>query len=223
MRNLVVFTLLILILSSCSNSIKHKEKVHLISDTVVGKKNEITDANQKKASSYFVVVKKDTSKFTPVFATLKNTDSVHINLNRSYYNKAESYFKRLEDFKLILPHAAKDFDLSLLNNLFIGRFILSGDLAIIVTEEYQSKYGENTDVAISDYNKIESFLLESRLSKDLNELFKPYSKSVSKIHVEKVFFTDKKEVFRYSDVLRDSLQTPDKLLDFVAWIELNDI
>jgi hypothetical protein len=56
----------------------------------------------------------------------------------------------------------------------------------------------------------------------LNKLLKPYSKSVSRVGIEKVFFTDKDELLRYNTISGDTTAIPEKILDFMIWINIED-
>lgn len=104
----------------------------------------------------------------------------------------------------------------------IGRLILTGDLAIAITEEYRNKFGEKEKITTADYSEISDFLLESRLTKDLNELFEPYSKSVEKVSIEKAFFTTRDELVNYSRVSKDTSDIPNKILDCITWIKFKN-
>ncbi len=109
-----------------------------------------------------------------------------------------------------------------LSGMSIGRLILTGDLAIAVTEEYRNKFGEKEKITTADYSEISDFLLESRLTKDLNELFEPYSKSVEKVSIEKAFFTTRDELVNYSRVSKDTSDIPNKILDCITWIKFKN-
>lgn len=214
MKNLVLIFLSFVVFCSCSNQTEQKQKIEneikidQISDTIIGKKNITNEiagsAYRKRAIGYFVVVKNDTSGFMPIFTESKDYGKIGISQNLPYSNKTETYFQRLSEFKLILPKAAKEFNFDSLSGMSIGRLILTGDLAIAITEEYRNKFGEKEKITTADYSEISDFLLESRLTKDLNELFEPYSKSVEKVGIEKAFFTTRDELVNYSRVSKDT-------------------
>lgn len=232
MKDLVIMFLTIVVFCSCSNKTEQKQVKEIKTgnelnlDTIIGKKN-ITDeiagsSYWKRATSYFTIVKNDTSGFMPIFSESSNDGRIQINQNLSYTNKNKTYFERINELKLILPEAAKEYNFDYLSSLSIGRLILTGDLAIMITEEYKNRFGENEKIATADYKEISGFLLETRLTKDLNELFEPYSKTVARIGVEKVFFTGKEELWNYSDIKRDSSEIPGKVLDLMVWIEFEN-
>lgn len=224
--------MIIAVFISCSNQTGKKKEAEIkaktvnSNDTIIGMKditNEIAGSTyRKRATEYFTIVNKDTSDFMPIIGESKDNGRIGINQNLTYSKKNKIYSQRLIELKLILPEAAKEYNFDSLTTMSNGRLILSGDLAIIVTEEYKRKFGNKEKVTTADYKGISDFLLESTLAKDLNELLKPYSKSVSRISIEKAFFTDKLELLRYSKISRDSTEIPDKILDFVTWIEFKD-
>ena len=228
MKNSILIFLLFVVFYSCSNQNEQKKKIEneikieKFPDTIIGKKN-ITDelagsAFRKRATQYFVVVKKDTSRFMPIFSKLKNNGKIEISQRLPYSNETETYFQRLSELKLILPEAAKEFNLDSLSHMSIGRLILSGDLAIAITKEYKNKFGEKEVITTADYSEISKFLLESKLTKDLNKLFEPYSKSVEKVGIEKVFFTTRDNLLKCSRVSKDTADIPNKILDCMTWV-----
>ena len=131
-----------------------------------------------------------------------------------------TYRQRLDELKTILPKAATDYNFDSLTSISFGRLILSGDLAIDITNQYRQKFGTSDKIKIEDYKVVEQFLATSKLSSDLNNLFKPYSISVDKVAIEKLFFTTKKELYWASKIETDSINTPDKILDCMTWLKL---
>jgi len=232
MKNSVLIFLLFVVFYSCLNQTEQKKKIEneikieKFSDTIIGKKNITNEiagsAYRKRATGYFVIVKKDTSGFMPIFSESKDNGRIGISQKLPYSNETETYFQRLSELKLILPEAAKEFNFDSLSNMSIGRLILSGDLAITITEEYKNKFGEKEVITTADYSEISEFLLESRLTKDLNKLFEPYSKSVEKVRIEKVFFATRDELLKFSKVSKDTADIPNKILDCMTWIKFKN-
>ncbi len=233
MKRIILINLIILVTCSCSSPTgqkresDNKESKAQSIDTLIGKKNITNEiagsAYRKRATGYFTIVNKDTSDFMPIFSEYNDNGKIGINLNLPYLKNAKTYFQRLSELELILPEAALEYNFDSLRTVSIGRLILSGDLAISVTKEYKEKFGNKEKIITSDYKEISEFLLaESTLAKDLNELLKPYSKSVSRIDIEKAFFTDKDELLRYSEISRDTTEIPEKILDFITWINIKD-
>lgn len=233
MKKLILINFIILAIYSCSSHTEKKQesdnkKPEVESaDTLIGKiniTNEIAgSAYRTRATGYFLIVNKDSSDFMPIFSESKDNGNIGINLNLHYLKNSKTYHQRLNELELILPVAALEYNFDSLKTMSMGRLILSGNLAITITKEYKDKFGDKEKIPTKDYKEISKFLLaESSLSKDLNELLKPYSKSVSRIDIEKAIFTDKNELLRYSTISRDSTELPEKILDFMTWINFKD-
>jgi hypothetical protein len=200
------------------------EKTNLTNDTVIGSKTIIDEiagsAYRKRATGYFVIIGKDTSDYTYIFTESKDGGKVGIDLNIPYSKAAMTYRQRLEELKIVLPKAATDYNFDSLTSISFGRLILSGDLAIDITNQYRQKFGTSDKIKVEDYKVVEQFLASSKLGADLDKLFKPYSISIDKVSIEKLFFTTKKELYWASKIETDSINTPDKILDCMTWVKL---
>jgi hypothetical protein len=225
MKYILISGLLFSLLTiSCANgtnkSKKESDIVQINVDTLIGNKeitNEIAGAAfRKRAESYFLVIKRDTSDFQPVFAEFNEGNKVGISL--SFFKGTLSYRQRLIELKKILPVAAKKFNLDSLRSITLGRLILSGDLAIEITKQYRDKFGQNDQIV--NYEKVLQFLLESKLTTDLDDILKPYSISVDKIDAEHIFFTTKQDLYLSSKIESDPLLVPDKIFDSMIWLRL---
>ena len=192
------------------------------SDTIIAKKN-ITEeiagsAFRKRATGYFQIVNKDSSDFMVVFSEGKD-GKVRIGCRYDQLNrKGKLYKTRINEFKRIINSAKSYYDLDSLSSIGVGRLISTGDLAISITNEYINKYGN--DFKTIDYKRVTDFLLDSKLTRDINEILRPYSKRVKMIECEKIFFTTKEDLYWASIVETDSTLVPDKLLDCMTWIIL---
>jgi hypothetical protein len=216
--------LLVVLLASCNDNRQNsfaqttaENKVTV--DTIIGSKG-ITDeiagsAYRKRATGYFVIIGKDTSDYTCIFTESKDGGKVSISLNIPYSKATMTYRQRLEELKIILPKAAKDYNFDSLSSISFGRLILSGDLAIEVTQQYRQKFG--TSNKLESYTTVEQFLKVSKLGTDLNVLFKPYSISVDKVSIEKLFLTSRQDLYWASKVETDTTKIPDKILDCMTW------
>jgi hypothetical protein len=227
LRNLTLASLILIIglcslTFSCTKGTRPKNEINRLpqTDTLIGRKqitNEIAgSAFRKRAESYFLILNNDTSDFQPIFTESKEGNRISIDLR--FEMKTRSYKQRMTELKKILPIAAKDFDLDSLRSIFMGRLVSSGDLAIEVTNQYRQKFGK--DEKISDYEKFNQFLKESKLATDLNEVLKAYSVSVDKIYPEHSFFTTKLDLISSSKIETDSMNIPNSILDCLIWIEL---
>lgn len=229
----VIYFISIFLIAACSSehksegNKKNSDSLDLVTqsinnvDTLVGSKpitEEIAgSAFRKRATAYFIITGIDTSDFVCVLMEAKENGTVQMELTpRRAKDDSKTYKQRLFELKKILPFAAKDYKFDSINNVFLGSLISHGDLAIDVTKHYIKKYGSSTK--ITDYKKIESFLLTSKLAIDINELFKPYNLSVKKVGVEKAFFMDKKDLYLLSKIEYDTTAVPDKILTCITWL-----
>jgi hypothetical protein len=222
----IILGLLAITLTSCSDrqnrSVKTTNENSVTIDTLVGSKI-ITDeiagsAYRKRAICYFVIIDKDTSDYTCIFSEYKDNSNVGIDLNIPYFKATMTYRQRLEELKIILPKAATEFNFDSLTGINFGRLVLSGDLAIDVTKQYHQKFGISDK--LQSYETVGQFLKESKLGSDLDNLFKPYSITVDKVSIEKLFHTSQKELYWASRIETDSVDVPDKILDCMTWVKL---
>jgi hypothetical protein len=186
-------------------------------DTLIGSKvitNELAGSVfRKRAKSYFLSTANDTSDFICYLTEAKDDGKVSIDL---YFEKTMSYRQQIDQLKKLLAEAAKDFDFDSLSTIFIGRLVNTGDLAIAITNQVNAEQAAIRE--FHDYDKVEAILLKSKLTSDFNRLLQPYNRSVAGFSVEKVFFTDKKELFLASKIESDSTAIPDRILDCITWI-----
>ena len=220
--------LMLLALISCSDESKTETKQNsarnLHQDTIVVKEkitSEISGlAYRKMADRYCIVVGKDTSTFKPIFAESIESGIVSLRLNIPYSKASVSYSQRLAELTEILKKAKTEYQLDSLKWVSYDRLILSGDLAVKVTEEFNSQFEFTNQISTEKYKLISDFLLSSTLAKDLNRVLKPYHKSVKVVRVEKVFYTTKDELLKYAQLEMDTSLIPEKIIDFMTWIEL---
>ena len=224
MRYLITGIFVTIVFVACLNQNRNQTEAHQdYSDTIIAKKN-ITEeiagsAFRKRATGYFQIVNQDTSDFMVVFTEGKNDGQVRIGCQYNKFNKKGKLYKtRINELKRIIKCAKSDYDLDSVSSIGVGRLISTGDLAISITNEYINKYGN--DFKPIDYKRVTDFLLDSKLTRDINEILKPYSKRVKMIECEKIFFTTKEDLYWASIVETDSTLVPDKLLDCMTWIIL---
>jgi hypothetical protein len=218
--------LALLMISCIGNQKKDNAKLtvqnKLAFDTIIGSKiitNEIAgSAYRKRAIAYFVITNKDTSDYTCIFSESKKDGKVAIDLNSSYAKVSKPYRKRLEELKLILPKASRDFNFDSLTGVYLGRLVVNGDLAIDITKQYRQKFGANNK--LQSYSTVQQFLKESKLSIDLNNVLKPYFLKVEEVYIEKLFFTSKQDLYWASKIETDSTNVPDKIIDCMTGVKL---
>ena len=228
--NLFKYILVILVLASCHETIRHsdeQEKTLSVStpDTIIGSRpitNEIAgSAYRKRATGYFVIIGTDTSDYMPIFIESKKNGHVILDLHLPYYNDNLTFDQHLCELNKILSKASTEYDFDYLTGISIGRLILTGDLAIKVTDQYKEKFGEPGTIKTDKYNEISNFLKESQLANEFNNLFQPFSLTVDHIGVEKVFFAHKDELLKLKIKTKtDTSEIPDKILDCLTGVGL---
>jgi hypothetical protein len=226
MIRVFIFGILMIVLMNChdrpNESHVNKESAVPTIDTVIASKiitNEIPGGSyRKRAKGYFLVVHKDTSSFTCIFSELKAGGVVTIDLNIPYLKRSMTYEQRMKELKYILSVAEGDFNFDSLKSISFGRLILSGDLAIDITKQYQKKFGTRDNIV--DHKTVSLFLKESKLATDLNDILRPYSIKVNHVSPEKLFFTSKEDLFWASRIKTDTTTVPDKILDCLTWVSL---
>ena len=185
--------------------------------------NEIPGSSyRKRGLEYFIVNKGDTSLFKPIFyETNKGETCLH--LHQSYNNKKIPYAIQLSELKELMSEASQEFKMDKFKSINIGRLFLLGDIAIETTHEYTIKNGTDKVIELRDYPKIISFLESSTLVKDYNQLLKPYSLVIDSIHIEKVYFTDKKYLIKYSNLQTHQDKIPKDILDMNIWFTIKKL
>lgn len=204
----------------CCQDLKHFEQniILNINDTLVSK-NVIID-NEIIEIEYFITTKTDTSDFIVIFS--QNGSNGKINIIAHYdllYKNGKLYELKIKEFEKILNKAKYDFNYDSLSTLVLGRLVTTGDLAIDVTKEFISKYGNKFEP--TDYKYVPDFLLESKLAEDINKLFEPYSIEVGDIDIEKLGFIPSESIISSSIIETPKNKIPEKIIDCMIWIVLN--
>lgn len=219
---LIIFS--ILFFESCRNNSEPTKQTirQTLNDTIIGKKI-IRRSDQKIENAvYFLIHDNDTSNLRYEFSqNLAGEVEIVVYDNNPLLSPTQSYREEAIEQKLILREAANDFDLRSLEKIWDLSLTVTGDLAIQITKqlppEYLNKSLNNLDVA--------QFLLASKLTKDLDELLKPYGKKIKRYVVEKAQFLDSSIFFKYNKIETPRSEIPSKILDAQIWtvIENNGI
>jgi hypothetical protein len=193
-------------------------------DTTVYSKN-ITDelagsAFRKRAREYFLIIGKDTLNLNCYFTEKKSDNSVDLEIadHSIKSDKKITYRQLLNYIKIILPVAAKEFNFEDLDQVYIGRIIDEGDLAIYVTYQYLKKFGSIKRKV--SYTALTTFLTQSKLASDFNNLLKPYSRLVYTTSIEEYFFASKQELYIRNKIETEPSKVPKKIFDGITWLEL---
>lgn len=170
-----------------------------------------------RSKDYYVISDGDTSDITFVFMEDKESKDVFM-----YFRESEpsivAYRQKLEQLKQVMPEASKDFRIDSLDGALISFLSSNGDIAIDVTEEFMK-----LDSSRFEYGFIESFLKDSRLARDMNEVFADYSIKVKRFYIEKLHYTSKEDLLWISVIERDTATIPDKVIDCITRIEFEPI
>lgn len=194
--------------------------VEKTSDTIIQTRTLTTEIAgsefRKRATAYRCIIKNDTSRYCCFFTESKQ-GAVTLELNISSAQAGISYKQMLAHVRAILPKASGEYNFDSLNTVSFGRLVLSGDLALAVSKQYDQKFGLNKK--LGTYAQVSEFLKTSKLGTDMHELFKPYSLSVESVSIEKLFLTPGADINIYSK-LDDTTNVPDKILDCITWVKL---
>jgi len=227
MKKTFTSVLFLMILLSCSDSGRQEDAANIPTEPAIkyfqkDMSDEVAGSSYiKKAHGYSVISGNDTSSFMPIFIESKTDLTVSLDLNLPYRKHNLCYADRLRELELILTEASKEYSISSISSVDIGRLILTGDLAVHLTEQYKQLYNDEKIFA-KDYDKISSFLKTSKLADDMSRLFAPYNLEVNAVSIEKTFFTSKSELCKYALLETDSTAIPEKILDCITWVQLQN-
>jgi hypothetical protein len=227
MKNCLLLSLILLTIS-CTEKSQENEKTDDVPtnetsisnepEVKIGNKeitNELAGSNyRKRAKGYFLINGKDTMNFMPVFMEAKDDGTISINIR---FSDSLTYDSQLEALNQILPTASKDFNFDSLTSASLGRLISSGDLAIDISKKILEDPTINKNKL--DYQKVSVFLTKSKLAEDLNNLFQPYKIAVEGVSIEKVFFTNKKDLLSQSKIETRESEIPEEILDCQLWVK----
>lgn len=185
-----------------------------VSDQVAGS-TYITRARQ-----YYIVSSNDTLNFTCIFR--QSVDGkLRLDLAIPYITRELYYRERLQLLRKTLRTASQEFKFDSLTSVSYGRLILSGDLAVQVTNEYAQQFGDRPRLV--DYQRMQDFFASSRICTDLNTILKDYSLSTGSVGTEKLFFTTRKDLYWASKVETDSAKVPANILDCILYVRIRKI
>lgn len=187
---LTITTGLISCFQESKKSNKQSDKTSTIIDTIIVKQKHKLDKSYEigfysKSYSYYWVVGKDTLDFA-VNATEYEADST---LNISVIHKSPILFSTtLTKIKECLPLIKNDFYLSKLNSLYFKEPIFYSDLTKELSADYEKQFGRKN----ISYEKLNLFLLNSKMNIQLNDFLNPLDKVVKRYGIEKFHLMDKK-------------------------------
>jgi len=140
-------------------------------------------AERKRASAYFLVIGSDSSAFR-CYVTESNKARVGIDMRVG--NNTISWKQRLAELAAILPEASKAYFFDSLKNVYTGRLTQTAELSPLITADYRKYFGKSNKVPADTW--INKLLLKSKLTTDLNLVFRPYRMAVAGYEFEKLSF-----------------------------------
>lgn len=243
MRNILFVLALFAIIPSCSFTACNNSCTKSNNDTVVCHEKLYSHCGSFYEDEYFVVVKRDTSKYSFLFYKSKGGDTrmqIVAMRNEKMFNLysakeddendttafeevreepksvfySPSYKGMLREMELCMNEASKTYDLSRFEYI-ICHLLDLGDIAVLTN--YEAAPQPYTDY-YKDYEKVGKALYNTSFKKDLNRILNQYSVEVNKLSLqESVGYIDKK-AFLSSQNITKGLKVPDYF--FVAEVSI---
>jgi hypothetical protein len=212
---------LLLTVTSCGNG--NSSASGNDGDTTVATINHNNTYNPNSVvKEYRLVIGKDTTNMSYIFAKLANETKVNIDIEyfktsvftgekfKTSYRKM-SYELQLNAFAKILEKASKDYDLK---NVVSMQYSLlpSGALDLELTKALKASGSDNVAPVVE----------KSRLVSDLNKLLKPYSLAVDQVNCDNCQLVEKQRFIDDSEVKPGEI-IPDEMIDCIVGISLKRI
>lgn len=193
---LTTLTLLFITVIGCiscvqeTKSNKQTEKSFVNLDTLIVKhKHELNKSYEvgfySKSYSYYWLVGKDTLDFVVNATEYEKDSTLHLNI---YHKQPILFTKALTKISECYPLIKEDFQLSKLNSFYFKEPIYYFDLAKELSTEYEKQFGRKR----ISYEKLNQFLLNSKLNKQLSNFVNPLNKKIIQYGIEKFHLMDKK-------------------------------
>ena len=184
-------------LNSCNQAVEpnaQQEKSSQNDTIIVKHKNELNKSNEvgliTKSSTYYWLVRKDTLDF--LIDTKENEKDSALDLY-IYHNKPILFTTALNRINDCLKYIREDFSLSKLNSFYFKNPIFYYDLEKELSTEYDRAFGKKD---ISN-DKLNQFLLNSELNKQLENFLSPLGKKTKQYSIEKFHFIERKNLSYY--------------------------
>lgn len=188
---------ILLILSNCTNDNKKKlSKPENKNDTIVIKKNLNVEIDNTyptqtiKEIEYFVSVKDKSSNLKYNFSE-RNDGKIAISRNYDLPNlPSQKNILEFDELKYVLKEAKNDFKIDSLKYLIYGTLDTAENINSIkeITQKYLEYRNNKSNINTKDYGKISDIILHSNIVSEINKNLSKYSKSVTKISIEKAHF-----------------------------------
>jgi hypothetical protein len=199
-----IFTNLTLILSltlgfiSCNQETKSNNQTAVTNDKtdtiIVKHKNDLNKSYEvgflSKSYSYYWLVGNDTLDFSVNARQYEKDSTLHLSI---HHKKPIIFTTTLTRINECLPQIKEDFYLTKLNSLYFSDPIYYFDLVKELSTEYEKQFGRKN----ISYEKLNDFLLKSKVNKQLDNFVSPLDKKIKRYSIEKFHLTDKKYFGEY--------------------------
>lgn len=161
-----------------------------IQDTIIVKQKHILNRSYEdgfisKSYSYYWIAGKDTLDFVVNAREYVEDSTLHISIHHKKPILSTTTLTKIDE---CLPLIKNDFYLSKLNSVYFREPIYYFDLAKELSTEYEQQFGQKN----ISYEKLNQFLLNSNLNKQLDNFVNPLEKKIKRYTIEKFHLTDKK-------------------------------
>ncbi|RRJ90410.1 hypothetical protein [Flavobacterium macacae] len=171
-----------------SNNLSAKTSKN-IQDTIIVKQKQALNRSYEvgflsKSHSYYWLVGKDTLDIVVNVREYSRDSTLHLGVHHKDPMLFASLLTKINE---CYPQIEIDFDLSKFNSFYFRQPIYYLDLANDLSTEYEQQFGQKS----INYEKLNQFLLNSKLNKQLGNLVKPLHKKVKLYRIEKFHLMDK--------------------------------
>ena len=195
----------------------------LLQDTLVISK-PITDelagsAYRKRATQYQIVTQFDTSKFAIIISESNKNDFDHEGSVYLYFrfDEKKSFREQKAELNMLIEKASEEYKFDSLKNIYFLDLVSLGDLNIDISRELENN--KNQKLILKNYWKLNDFLLESSLSKEMNDIFKKYKLTVKQFTIEHFSYSPAFEILsRYGKIETKRIDFPAKIMIGTMWI-----
>ena len=177
-----------------SNNLSAKTSKN-IQDTIIVKQKQALNRSYEvgflsKSHSYYWLVGKDTLDIVVNVREYSRDSTLHLSVHHKDPMLFASLLTKINE---CYPQIEKDFDLSKFNSFYFRQPIYYLDLANDLSTEYEQQFGQKS----INYEKLNQFLLNSKLNKQLGNLVKPLHKKVKRYSIEKFHLMEKRHYVSY--------------------------
>lgn len=158
-------------------------------DTIIVKhKNELNKSFEvgflSKSYSYYWLVGKDTLDFSVNAREYEKDSTLHLKI---YHKQPILFTRALIKISECITLIKADFYFSKLNSFYFRDPMYYFDLTKDLSNEYEQQFGGKN----ISYEKLNHFLLNSNLNKQLDNFLNPFDKKIKRYSIEKFHLTDK--------------------------------